>query len=593
MVNGLFVDAFCDYLEDCPVLVGLVRDVFQAVRLALVAAREERVKAVGHALGLPESANEQISTRYLNSLFQEFSLDVFAFTDQYYKQLRERIKQILLARLGPEGFTSFSSWLASSDLRKFLEALHKLHLHMLLNDPPIELMKSEKGVEYREFSKSQHHCLDGFPKDGAPCAIVIPPPARQGRVYQGLRPAVVIVKNPDPDVRAAVEKLKASSVNSTNMENAKVKEEKSEPEEKKDVPAVPANTERKEEQLSRSKTETETRLEETAKPETTRPVSMKSGNSPSKGTWPSRQGKRNHSMQIDEPVISQPEPTIVPPPDSVTQTPTRNVSPLPDSARRNQSLQVSRASTARAVRYPNARDGSDLSHCSSKDQRGFCDTESKPTAKDSPAVRSFGNPPGRTLGKTRAGDERMAKEIRRKLIQIGRQCRLQRPAEGNTALTKIRAGLRRGTEDDRGSNMPLQPSKVLTQQEKLLAYQRVLKAKLMLIKNGSSGQTVRPANVRAERYPEGEATSSYDAIKSSFQTKIQELNSRLSKFKKNRAAEGGKRQCQTFAKGSALGGSMLNSQRPEEGSARKESSPEKENNGGKKAGQMSFFAVKR
>ena len=43
------------------------------------------------------------------------------------------------------------------------------------------------------FNKNDYYCIDGFPKEGYPCVVVLPPPYRQGYVYQGIKPAVIVL----------------------------------------------------------------------------------------------------------------------------------------------------------------------------------------------------------------------------------------------------------------------------------------------------------------------------------------------------------------------------------------------------------------
>ena len=65
---------------------------------------------------------------------------------------------------------------------------------MVLNDPPIELSmlsckeRDEKTelvekYEFWMFNKNDYYCIDGFPREGYPCVVVLPPPYRQGYVY--------------------------------------------------------------------------------------------------------------------------------------------------------------------------------------------------------------------------------------------------------------------------------------------------------------------------------------------------------------------------------------------------------------------------
>ena len=58
----------------------------------------------------------------------------------------------------------------------------KLALHMVLSDPEItvDLMSqselSQKTLETKQFEKDKYLCLDGFPKAGNPCLVVMEAP---------------------------------------------------------------------------------------------------------------------------------------------------------------------------------------------------------------------------------------------------------------------------------------------------------------------------------------------------------------------------------------------------------------------------------
>ena len=80
---------------------------------------------------------------------------------------------------------------------------------MALNDPPIEMsmvginqrVGREKPYlekfEFWMYNKTDYYCIDGFPKEGNPCVVVLPPPYRQGYVYQGIKPAVIVLSESD------------------------------------------------------------------------------------------------------------------------------------------------------------------------------------------------------------------------------------------------------------------------------------------------------------------------------------------------------------------------------------------------------------
>jgi hypothetical protein len=65
---------------------------------------------------------------------------------------------------------------------------------MVLNDPPISLNVEKwenkasrqsqiEKFEFGMYNKNDFYCIDGFPKEGYPCVVVLPPPFRAGYVY--------------------------------------------------------------------------------------------------------------------------------------------------------------------------------------------------------------------------------------------------------------------------------------------------------------------------------------------------------------------------------------------------------------------------
>jgi len=82
---------------------------------------------------------------------------------------------------------------------------------MVLNDPPIYMSldvwetRCEKSslvdkYDFWMFNKTDYYCIDGFPKEGFPCVVVLPPPYRRGYVYQGIKPAVIVLDEPEQEL---------------------------------------------------------------------------------------------------------------------------------------------------------------------------------------------------------------------------------------------------------------------------------------------------------------------------------------------------------------------------------------------------------
>ena len=51
------------------------------------------------------------------------------------------------------------------------------------------------------YYKNDYYLLDGFAKEGYPCIVILPPPYRQGYIYQGIKPAVLIIDNAEDKLK--------------------------------------------------------------------------------------------------------------------------------------------------------------------------------------------------------------------------------------------------------------------------------------------------------------------------------------------------------------------------------------------------------
>ena len=72
---------------------------------------------------------------------------------------------------------------------------------MILDDPEIEVdLLSHSHLDKAKFEttiydKDKHHCLDGFPKNGNPCVIILDWPMWDNVAYMGIRPSVLVISD--------------------------------------------------------------------------------------------------------------------------------------------------------------------------------------------------------------------------------------------------------------------------------------------------------------------------------------------------------------------------------------------------------------
>lgn len=133
----------------------------------------------------------------LKPVFQEHNRSIFEF-DDVAGLIEERYKpvavQIVEAHNEGEFIDDLIDNISSPEFESFFKILIELHLHMVLNDPPIRMNLLDEQArrasgdfldkfEFSMFSKQDFYCIDGFPTEKMPAVVVLPAPLRDGYVY--------------------------------------------------------------------------------------------------------------------------------------------------------------------------------------------------------------------------------------------------------------------------------------------------------------------------------------------------------------------------------------------------------------------------
>lgn len=176
-------------------------------------------------------SGEEDAMNYLDvktkNIFQEYSLKIFQFTDEFYanlifEQYMPVCKQIIEDYTDDEDedyMELLDEAVNSDDFKNFIKHLHKIVLHISLSDPPITLdlvphkermNKSDIFDQYelKKFRKADMFCIDGFPKEDLPAVVVYPPPMKGKYVYQGIKPSVITLPEADDEILEYIKNLK-------------------------------------------------------------------------------------------------------------------------------------------------------------------------------------------------------------------------------------------------------------------------------------------------------------------------------------------------------------------------------------------------
>ncbi|CAG9311515.1 unnamed protein product [Blepharisma stoltei] len=191
MVLENILDVFSSFLSDHVTFTMLIQVLIKLVIDKVQSQINYKVNEIMNLLLIPSSEEEGVK-KYLLKLFQDFSLKSFPVPS-----LLDIKKEYTEAVEGIEQVEDFEDMVDSPEFEKFVIIIHKLSLHMCLNDPPLSLNFSE-NLEYLVFDKpDEFYCIDGFPKNAPPCVIVVPPVMRNNYAYHGIKPAVLVLTKQD------------------------------------------------------------------------------------------------------------------------------------------------------------------------------------------------------------------------------------------------------------------------------------------------------------------------------------------------------------------------------------------------------------
>lgn len=197
LITELILDAFPDFLSNYKHIVILVQELFIVVRELILQTKRTMVGNVGRQLnldGCEEEDFKQMLEVKLQVVFKDYSTKIFKYSEDELKKFIEITFKPRCIDLFDGDVEMFEDNISTPDFIRFVQAIIKLQLHMVLNDPPIELsmltkVDREKKIdltdkfEFWMFNKNDYYCIDGFPREGYPCVVVLPPPYRQGYVY--------------------------------------------------------------------------------------------------------------------------------------------------------------------------------------------------------------------------------------------------------------------------------------------------------------------------------------------------------------------------------------------------------------------------
>ncbi|OMJ70832.1 hypothetical protein SteCoe_31108 [Stentor coeruleus] len=232
LIQETILDLFSPFLDSYKDLAIFAQELIKLILNEVSICIDEKVIQVMKILGCGHEKMENIK-KYLLRMFQDHYLT--AFPTVSIDGIKEKYIQRLPVLLKNEG----KKICESSDFFTFVSSMHKLSLHMFLNDPKLEIL-FQNHLEIVKIEKPEDFCcIDGFPNNQPEAVVIVPSVMRHNYPYAGIKPSVLILnedmkKNPTKFIEKSQESIKVLENNvETDNETKIVKEEKTENNEKK------------------------------------------------------------------------------------------------------------------------------------------------------------------------------------------------------------------------------------------------------------------------------------------------------------------------------------------------------------------------
>jgi len=204
LVQENILDVFSPFLVSHTVFVFMVQSLVKLVVSVVKDTIQQKVKDIMGLLGGGEQ--EKVKT-YLLKLFQDLCMKAFPLPD--LDKIKHLYEEKVKDTADPE---DLQDMLESPDFEEFIKTMHRICLHMLLNDPELQIEFKEE-LEYFKFDKPEdYYCIDGFPKGEPPCVVVLPEVMRGNYPYQGIKKAVLILSPDDPPLSSVEDSKNLDSI---------------------------------------------------------------------------------------------------------------------------------------------------------------------------------------------------------------------------------------------------------------------------------------------------------------------------------------------------------------------------------------------
>jgi hypothetical protein len=224
LAKDQIMEAFENTFEDYFWLAHVVNDTLLIVYNETNKLIYEKINVILSVLNIEEKEPEKFFSRF-RTFFQEYFMSIFAFSEEFANKVKSRLYEIILKYKNfPENTAEgCKSDIETKAFKNFCQIVYKLCLYMILHEPKLTL--SVQNYEKREFSyhyynKSDFLNIEGFGNEQSSCIIILDPPMiRNYLPFQGIKPCVYIVPNPNEEIIKICEMNKEIKKNKPKKES--------------------------------------------------------------------------------------------------------------------------------------------------------------------------------------------------------------------------------------------------------------------------------------------------------------------------------------------------------------------------------------
>ena len=231
IISTELIDLFDFCIKDYVLISNMCQDILLLIYEESKIIIDKKFSDILKCLNLEKKSKDKKHRIYNKFLpfFQENFNDIFLNVDSSLNTLHNK----LINTLNEYPNNNFKNILQKNIKEKYFDNLiksfFKICIYMLLHDPILtfDLVKlSKRKLIYCFYNKNDFINVEGFGNDKSPCIIILPPPLLKNKFpFNGLKPAVYIISEPDESIIKECE-LKTNSDIYYNQKNDAIRTSK-------------------------------------------------------------------------------------------------------------------------------------------------------------------------------------------------------------------------------------------------------------------------------------------------------------------------------------------------------------------------------